>query len=224
MFTKIIHWFGQKFFARGVLSLGFLLVLSPNIVSAQLDDQRFDTFNNNACQSVHVVYLPAKDVGDNGFKNYKLFEAEKISNAWYLTEAAEISANIQDYEVDQEIKSRDVLQRFRFGTGNYKKYCVDFQEELPIGPQGELGKSVGGDSGLDLMGNYVRMIYKFGSLFIGLIGVLVMVISGVQITMGGIDSGAYESAKKRIIASIVSLMLLYSSAMILRLVNPGFFT
>jgi hypothetical protein len=208
------------FLSLFTFSLLGILVSSVSVVKAQ----DFDTFNNNSCKSVFVTYLPSENVNNDGFKEYKLFEVLEINNSWELTPASEQKAMFESFKHDQTIESREVLQRFKFGPGNYKKYCVDFQEAVPIGPQGELGKSVGGDSGLDLMGNYVRMIYKFGSLFIGLIGVLVIVVSGLQMTVGGIDSSGYESAKQRIFAAIFSLVMLYSSAMILRVVNPGFFT
>lgn len=207
-----------KFFAP--VGLALLVLFTGGLVQAQ----EFDAFNNNACTSVSVVYLPSETVGPDGFKTYKMFEVEQIDNVWSLTDSAENSAQLQRYDTTENIDGSAVLMRFKFGPGEYKKYCVDFQEALPIGSQGELGKSVGGENGLDLLSNYVRMIYKFGSLFIGLIGVLVIVISGVQITAGGLDPSGFESAKSRIIAAIFSLVLLYSSAMILRVVNPGFFT
>jgi hypothetical protein len=101
------------------------------------------------------------------------------------------------------------------------KYCVGFQELIPIG--GKNIKSISGESGTDLMMNYVSMIYKFGAIILGLIAVLVIVASGVQMIAGGVDESNYTDAKDRILQAILSLIMLFSSALILRTVNPDFF-
>lgn len=102
------------------------------------------------------------------------------------------------------------------------KYCVGFQEKLPLG-QNKV-KSISGNSGTDLMMNYVSMIYKFGAAVLGIVAVLIIVISGVQIITGGVDDNAITAAKDRILQAILSLVLLFSSALILKTINPGFFT
>ena len=102
------------------------------------------------------------------------------------------------------------------------KYCVGFQESIPIG--GKDVKSISGESGTDLMMNYVSMIYKFGAIILGLIAVLVIVISGVQMIAGGAEESNYTDAKDRILQAILSLIMLFSSALILKTINPDFFT
>ncbi len=102
------------------------------------------------------------------------------------------------------------------------KYCVTLQENLPI--EGHSVKSISGDSGVDLLSSYFGMWYKFGALVLGLIAVLVMVISGVQISMGGASEEGVSSAKTRMMAAVLSLILLFSSALILKTINPLFFT
>lgn len=70
---------------------------------------------------------------------------------------------------------------------------------------------------------YVSLIYKFGSYLIGFICVLVMVVSGVQIILGGMSPEGVSQAKTRILAAVMSLILLLSSVMILKTINPNFF-
>ena len=102
------------------------------------------------------------------------------------------------------------------------KYCINFQEQLPI--QGHKVRSISGDSGVDLLSSYFSMWYKFGALVLGLIAVLVIVISGVQMSIGGVSEESVTEAKTRIMAAILSLILLFSSALILNTINPQFFT
>ena len=102
------------------------------------------------------------------------------------------------------------------------KYCVGLQEYIPIG--NKKVKSISGNSGTDLAMNYVSMIYKFGASILGIFAVLVIVISGVQIIAGGADENNISSAKDRILQALLSLAMLFSSALILRTINPDFFT
>jgi hypothetical protein len=101
------------------------------------------------------------------------------------------------------------------------KYCVGFQEPIPFG-KNEI-KSITGESGTDLAMNYVSMIYKIGASLLGLIAILVIVVSGVQMIAGGVEESNYTEAKDRIIQALLSLAVLFSSALILRTVNPDFF-
>jgi hypothetical protein len=103
------------------------------------------------------------------------------------------------------------------------KYCITLQESLPI-EGGQNVRSISGASGVDLLGNYFGMWYKIGALILGLICVLVIVISGVQIMFGGASEEAVTTAKARIWGALLSLILLFSSALILRTINPLFFT
>lgn len=102
------------------------------------------------------------------------------------------------------------------------KYCVGFKEAIPIGKSRVV--SVYGKSGVDLIANYVGMIYKFGGGLIGLVAVLVIVVSGIQIIAGGANPEGVSSAKTRIMQALLSLVLLFSSAMLLKAINPNFFS
>lgn len=105
---------------------------------------------------------------------------------------------------------------------NCNKYCVAFQEAIPVG--NKTVRSISGNSGTDLAMNYVSMIYKFGASILGILAILVIVVSGVQMIAGGVDENNYTTAKDRILQAILSLAMLFSSALILRTVNPDFFT
>ena len=98
------------------------------------------------------------------------------------------------------------------------KYCVQFFESIGG------NTSVQGDTGMDLFSSYVRILYQYGAALIGFVAVLVIVISGVQIMMGGMSQENISSAKTRILQAIFSIMLLFGSALILKTINPGFFT
>ncbi len=96
-------------------------------------------------------------------------------------------------------------------------YCIQLKESL-----GEF-KSIRGNSGWELTTNYLQVLYKYGVSIIGIICVLVIVVSGIQMTAGGASSEMVTQAKDRIWGAILSLVLLFLTAMILRSVNPGFF-
>ncbi len=97
-------------------------------------------------------------------------------------------------------------------------YCVELRDSLS-GTQ-----SVRGENGVDLIGNFVGVLYKYIASVIGIIAVLILVISGIQMVMGGVSSEAYEDAKGRVLQALLSIVLLFSSALILKTINPGFFT
>lgn len=71
---------------------------------------------------------------------------------------------------------------------------------------------------------YINMIYKWGASLVGIIAVTVITVSGIQISASGGDSEAISSAKKRIIQSIVGILVLFLSSLILYTINPTFFT
>ncbi len=84
-------------------------------------------------------------------------------------------------------------------------------------------KAVAGKNGIDLFTNYIALIYKYAASIIGIICVLIIVISGVQISFGGANSELVNQGKERIMQAIFSLALLFLSALILKAINPGFF-
>lgn len=100
--------------------------------------------------------------------------------------------------------------------GNLVAYCVELQETLFY------KESISGKNGIDLVSNYIYLVYKYGASIIGIICVLIVIVSGIQISMAGAIGNA-DSAKERIWAAALSLLLLFASGLILKTVNPGFF-
>jgi len=78
-----------------------------------------------------------------------------------------------------------------------------------------------GENGIDILQTYIKQIYVWGASIVGIIGVLVIVISALQITTSA--GGDVSAAKTRIFQSITGIALLFLSALILYILNPNFF-
>jgi len=76
-------------------------------------------------------------------------------------------------------------------------------------------------SGLQLFYNYIGILYKWAATTIGIVAVLIIVFSGIQISMSA--GGEITEAKNRIVKSIVGLVILFLSGLILYTINPTFF-
>lgn len=81
-----------------------------------------------------------------------------------------------------------------------------------------------GYSGTDLLARYIGAIYRWAASIGGIIAVLVIVLSGLQMIVGSVDPGSIEKSKERITQSLLGLVLLFLSALILYTINPTFFT
>jgi hypothetical protein len=80
-----------------------------------------------------------------------------------------------------------------------------------------------GQSGTAILKTYIAIIYRWAAGIVGIIAVLVIVISGIQISA---DQGSGEnlsSAKTRIGQAIAGLVILFLSSLILYTINPTFF-
>lgn len=80
------------------------------------------------------------------------------------------------------------------------------------------------NTGTGLLFTYISTIYKWAASVIGIIAVLVIVISGIQISAAAGEQQAVTNAKNRIIQTLGGLALLFLSAIILYTINPNFFT
>lgn len=80
-----------------------------------------------------------------------------------------------------------------------------------------------GNSGVEFISAYIKGIYVWGAGLVGIIAVLNMVIAGIQITTAA-DSDRAASAKTRIVQSIIALCVLFLSGVLLKIINPTFFT
>lgn len=71
---------------------------------------------------------------------------------------------------------------------------------------------------------YINMIYRWGASLVGIIAVTIIIGSGIQISASGGEQEAISAAKKRIVQSIVGILVLFLSSLILYTINPTFFT
>lgn len=77
-------------------------------------------------------------------------------------------------------------------------------------------------SGTHLLNQYVKMIYLWAAGTIGIVAVLTIVISGVEIMAKG-ASGSIDEPKNRISQALLGLVILFLSGLILYTINPTFF-
>ena len=104
------------------------------------------------------------------------------------------------------------------GEKKSTRYCIDLQE--PISGT----KVLQGDDGASLLGRYIKIIYTYAASIIGILCVLIIVVSGIQISLAGFNEAFRNQARDRIMQAIFSLVILFATALILRTINPGFFT
>lgn len=70
----------------------------------------------------------------------------------------------------------------------------------------------------------IGSIIRYFTFIAGLAGVLYIVINGIMYSMWGIDQGMKDEAKKRIISTLVGLVLLFLSWVILYMIAPWIYT
>jgi hypothetical protein len=80
-----------------------------------------------------------------------------------------------------------------------------------------------GRTGLDILKNYVSTIYTWVAGLVGVVCILIIIFSGIQISMGGVSPDEVTAAKDRILRSIFGIIVLFLSAFILYSINPIFF-
>lgn len=97
------------------------------------------------------------------------------------------------------------------------KACKDFAAKCVKRQWFISGSGIGGVT------LFIKQAYIFGSGIVGFIAVVVIVVSGIQISVSGV-TGDITSAKERIMQSIAGLVLLFLSGIILYTINPTFFT
>ncbi|HEY5714719.1 MAG TPA: hypothetical protein VIT68_05200 [Candidatus Gracilibacteria bacterium] len=104
-------------------------------------------------------------------------------------------------------------------------YTIKLLEKItPLGSATSNGETITGDNGLELFANYVSLVYNYLAFVAGLFCVAVIIFQGVNIIMGGANNSFVSEAKDKIMQSIFSLILLLAAAMVLKLINPTFFT
>lgn len=80
------------------------------------------------------------------------------------------------------------------------------------------------ESGVDLIKQYVGLIYRWAAGIIGVLSVLVIMVNGIMISFAGGDDGKVSEAKGRIIQSLTALAILFTAGIILYTINPNYFT
>lgn len=78
-------------------------------------------------------------------------------------------------------------------------------------------------TGAGLIKLYVKQMYIFGAGIVGFIAVIIIIYSGIQISVSGV-SGDITASKDRIIQAISGIVLLFLSGLILYTINPTFFS
>jgi len=77
---------------------------------------------------------------------------------------------------------------------------------------------------IPFLGEYIASIYKYGIVIMSIVAVVVMIVSGLQLTMSAGNQATSESVKKRIGGAVVGLLLAVGSYTILYSVNPQLVT
>jgi hypothetical protein len=101
---------------------------------------------------------------------------------------------------------------------------IKIDQPLPVSTYCKTYQVISGSSGVGFIQGFVNIIYRLSVGIIGVIAVIVMVVNGIRISTAGDDSGAVSEAKERIAQSIFGLAVLFLAWIILRSVNPNFFT
>ncbi len=78
--------------------------------------------------------------------------------------------------------------------------------------------------GIGFLQIYISLIYRWAAGLIGIIAVLIIVISGVQISASNGEPEAATKAKERIVQALSGLALLFLASALLYIINPTFFT
>lgn len=78
--------------------------------------------------------------------------------------------------------------------------------------------------GIGFLQIYVGLIYKWAAGVVGIIAVLIIVVSGIQISASNGEPEAATKAKERIVQAISGLAVLFFASALLYIINPTFFT
>jgi hypothetical protein len=81
-----------------------------------------------------------------------------------------------------------------------------------------------GNSGVNIIENYLGLIYQWMAGLVGGIAVLMIIVGGIQIATGGGDQNNVNEGKTKIMQALAGLAILFLSGLILYTINPTFFT
>lgn len=89
-------------------------------------------------------------------------------------------------------------------------------------PQCEKRQWIIGTNGVGILKLYITQIYSWTVVMVGGVAVTMLVFYGIKISISGL-SGDISDAKQKITQVVMGIVLLFSSALILYIVNPDFF-
>lgn len=81
-----------------------------------------------------------------------------------------------------------------------------------------------GTDGVDILKQTIKYFYRLFAGLIGIVAVFMIVLGGIQIATAGANPDGLDAGKKKIIAALSGVALLFLSSLILYAVNPNFFT
>lgn len=103
--------------------------------------------------------------------------------------------------------------------GQDAKYSGDYYDCQPV----TVILSPLEQGGVGFLNAYVGLIYRWTAGVIGVICVLIIIVSSIQIIAGQGEPSAIEEGKKRIFQAISGIALLFLASALLYIVNPTFF-
>ena len=103
------------------------------------------------------------------------------------------------------------------------KKQVTKTEKATSEPTCEKVQIIASKAGMGLLYAYIGMVYKWAASIVGVVAMLIIVISGIQISAAGGDPSKVDEAKGRIFKAISGLALLFLSGLLLNFINPTFF-
>ncbi len=101
------------------------------------------------------------------------------------------------------------------GTDKHGQY-FDCQEVSVIIVDPETG-------GIGLLQVYIGLIYRWAAGIVGVIAVLIIIVSGIQISTANGEPSVVEEARKRIVQSLGGIAILFLASGLLYVINPTFF-
>ncbi len=118
---------------------------------------------------------------------------------------------------------KNIILAFSFALSLFVIDSVDAQYVIKLQEKIANTSTLSGGNGFQLITQYISAIYTYLASLVGVVAVLYIVVSGVQITLGGMKEDLVSTAKARILQSILSLVLLFGSALLLKYTNAQFF-
>ncbi len=70
---------------------------------------------------------------------------------------------------------------------------------------------------------YIGLIYRWAAGIVGVIAVLIIIVSGIQISTANGEPSVVEEARKRILQSLGGITILFLASALLYVINPTFF-